>query len=309
MSATNTSRYTDYRQFLSSHFEGKVQKISINAGFSCPNRDGTKGTGGCTYCNNLTFSPEYTHSSPSVGQQIEAGISFFSRKYPTMRYLAYFQSYTNTYGDVGHLISLYREALAYPEVVGVIISTRPDMVSDELLAALRPLSRSHFIMFELGAESTLDRTLDFINRRHSYADFTDTVERIAASGIYVGAHLILGLPHESTQEIIHHATSLSHLPLSTIKLHQLQIIRQTRMHKQWLEHPEWFPSYTVDEYIDLCIGFLEHLSPAIAIERFVAQSPPEWVVSPHWGLKNHEFTDKMLRRLEELDTYQGKKWS
>lgn len=303
--------YYDYSQFLSERFDGKVQKISINAGFTCPNRDGTKGSGGCTYCNNHTFTPTYIaeHANRSVEQQITDGIAFFSHKYPSMRYLAYFQSYTNTYASINHLLQLYHEALKVKGVVGILISTRPDMVSEELLDQLEPLTSNHFIMFEIGIESTSDETLRFINRRHTFADAIDTVNRIARRRIEVCAHLILGLPHEERQTILDHATNLSKLPISTLKLHQLQIIRNTVMHDQWQEHPEWFSlASDPDTYIDLCIDFTERLRPNISIERFVSQSPRDLLIAPEWGMKNHEFTTRLLKRMEEKGCQQGKLW-
>lgn len=298
--------YKEFGELLSRHFPYKVQKISINAGFSCPNRDGYKGTGGCTYCNNQSFSPAYGGKLKSVSQQLTDGIGFFSHKYPNMKYLAYFQSYTNTYDHPNKLIKLYEEALSYPDVVGLIIGTRPDCMSDELLDYFADLNKRTFLIIEYGVESTMDSTLSFINRGHTYKESIESIEKTAKKGIYTGAHLILGLPHESKEQIIKHARAISKLPLTTIKLHQLQLIRGTVMAKQYNEHPEWFNLFEVDEYIDLCIDFAELLNPDIVIERFVSQSPKELLVAPDWGLKNFEFTAKILKRFEEKNTYQGR---
>ena len=247
-----------FGDFLRKIFPCKVQKISINAGFTCPNRDGSKGWGGCTYCNNQTFSPEYCHTEKSVTEQLEEGIRFFSRKYPEMKYLAYFQAYTNTYDELSSLKAKYEEALSYPGVVGLIVGTRPDCMPDALLDYFTELSREKFVMIEYGLESTLDKTLLRINRGHTYEESENAIRRTAERGIYTGAHLILGLPGESREEILHHADRLSELPVTTLKLHQLQLIRNTRMAKEYAEHPEEFHLYTADEYIDLVIDFIEN---------------------------------------------------
>ena len=217
----NSKPYRDFGDFLRGVFPYKVQKISINAGFTCPNRDGTKGFGGCTYCNNQTFSPEYCHTEKSVTEQLEEGVRFFSRKYPDMKYLAYFQAYTNTYAELSSLIAKYEEALSYPGVVGLIVGTRPDCMPDALLDYFSVLSQKKFVMIEYGMESTLDRTLTRINRGHTHTESEKTIRRTAAKHIYTGAHLILGLPGESREEILHHADVLSTLPITTLKLHQL----------------------------------------------------------------------------------------
>lgn len=302
----NTKRYNDFGDFLRERLPFKAQKISINAGFTCPNRDGSKGWGGCTYCNNQTFSPEYCRTEKSVSEQLEEGIRFFSRKYPDMRYLAYFQAYTNTYDKLDSLLQKYEEALAYPGVEGLIIGTRPDCMPDALLEYFAGVSRHKFVMIEYGLESTLDKTLFRINRGHTQAESESAILRTAAKGIYTGAHLIIGLPGESREEILRHATVLSALPITTLKLHQLQLIRHTHMAKEYAEAPETFHLYSADEYIELVIDFIERLNPSIVVERFVSQSPKELLIAPDWGLKNFEFTAKVNKRLEERDTWQGK---
>jgi radical SAM protein (TIGR01212 family) len=304
-----TNRYLNYNQVIKSEFSERVQKISINAGFTCPNRDGSKGKGGCTYCNNLTFSPEYCRPTRTVSQQVKTGMAFFSHKYQGQQYLAYFQSYTNTYDTIDKLKRIYEEALAYPNVVGLVVGTRPDCVNDELLEYFAELSKRYYVMIEYGVESTSDETLEFINRGHDYSCAVEAIEATARKGIKTGAHIILGLPRESKETIMSHATKLSKLPIDTLKIHQLQIVRGTEMAAQLTEHPEWFQFYSIDEYIDLAIDFLELLNPKIAIERFVSQSPKEYLIEPHWGLKNFEFLDKIEKRLEERDTWQGKKFN
>lgn len=303
---TERKRYREFGDFLRERFPFKAQKIAINAGFTCPNRDGSKGRGGCTYCNNQTFNPGYCQTDKSVADQLAEGVRFFSRKYPEMRYLAYFQAYTSTYGEQERLERLYEEALGYPGVVGLVIGTRPDCVPDRLLDYLARLSEQVLVLVEYGVESTLDRTLRRINRGHNFAEAEEAIRRTAARGIAVGAHLILGLPGESRDEILGHADRLSDLPLTTLKLHQLQLIRHTRMALEFERQPEDFHLFTVDEYIDLAIDFIERLDPAIALERFVSQSPKELLIAPDWGLKNYEFTARVNRRLAERDSWQGK---
>ena len=298
--------YNDLSTFLSLHFPFKVQKISINAGFTCPNRDGSIGYGGCTYCNNQTFNPAYCHTDKSVGQQLEEGKRFFSGKYPDMKYLAYFQAYTNTYAELEGLKRKYEEALSVDGVVGLVIGTRPDCMPDPLLRYLEELNKHTFLLIEYGIETTRDVTLKRINRGHTYADTVETVNRTAACGILTGGHVILGLPGETHDEIIAQAAELSRLPLTTLKMHQLQLIRGTKMAREFECRPEDFHLFSVDEYIDLVIDYVEHLRPDLILERFVSQSPKELLIAPDWGLKNYEFTARVQKRMKERGAYQGK---
>lgn len=299
-------RYKDYASELKTIFDGRVQKVSINAGFSCPNRDGKIGVGGCTYCNNQSFTPDYCRSHKSITQQIDEGVLFFDHKYKTQKYIAYFQSFTNTYGKIDDLISIYEEAFDHKKISGVVIGTRPDCVSDELLDYLAEKSRYNYVMLEYGVESTCDDTLKLINRGHSFQTAADTIKSTSGRGLFVGAHLILGLPFEKKEQLIAHAIKLSQLPINCLKLHQLQIIKGTKMAKQFAENPEWFHLFSAEEYIDLVVDFLEHLNPKIAVERFVSQSPKELIVAPDWGLKNYEFVVKIEKRLAQRNTWQGR---
>ena len=299
-------RYNDFSSFLSRIFPMKVQKLSVNAGFTCPNRDGTTGRGGCTYCNNQTFNPAYCDTGKTVSQQLEDGKQFFSRKYPKMRYLAYFQAYTNTYSKLENLKRIYEEALSVENVVGLVIGTRPDCMPDNLLDYLANLNRQTFILVEYGIESTNDETLRRINRGHDFACTKDAVRRTTERGILTGGHVILGLPGEERQELISQAAQISSLPLTTLKMHQLQLIRGTRMAHEYAQHPEFFRIFAVDEYIDLAIDYIEHLRPDLVLERFVSQSPKDLLIAPDWGLKNHEFTAKVKKRMEQRDAWQGK---
>lgn len=302
-------RYNDFSAWLSTLFPYKVQKISLNAGFTCPNRDGTVGYGGCTYCNNQTFNPAYCRTEKSVTEQLEEGKQFFARKYPDMKYLAYFQAYTNTYGELQELKCKYEEALQVPDVVGIVIGTRPDCMPDELLDYLEELNRRTFLIVEYGVESTDNATLKRINRGHTFEAAEEAIRRTAEKGIRVGVHVILGLPGETNEQLIQQAGVLSSLPITTLKLHQLQLIKGTRMAAEFEKQPEDFHLYTADEYIDLVIDYVEHLNPRIVLERFVSQSPKELLIAPDWGLKNHEFTDKVRKRMRERDSWQGKLYS
>ena len=301
--------YYDFASFLSQYFEGKVQKISIHAGFTCPNRDGSKGTGGCTYCNNQTFNPDYCNPHLGIRRQLEDGIGFFSRKYPTMRYLAYFQAYTNTYGELEQLKTMYEEALSVEGVVGLVIGTRPDCMPDTLLDYIEELSHRTFVMVEYGIESANDTTLMRINRGHDFATAIDAIRRTHERGILVGGHLILGLPGEDHAELMRQAKTIATLPLDMVKLHQLQLIRGTRMAREYDDCPNDFHLYTVDEYIELVIDYIEHLPETMVIERFISQSPRSLLIAPDWGMKNYQFVDRLRRRMQERATYQGRLYS
>ena len=285
--------YNEYGPWMAQRMGCKVQKISINAGFTCPNRDGTVGTGGCTYCNNQTFNPAYCETQKGVTQQLEEGKLFFRRKYPTMKYLAYFQAYTNTYGSLDLLRAKYEEALRVPDVVGLVIGTRPDCMPDPLLDYLEELNRQHTVIVEYGVESIYDRTLQRINRGHTQAQSVDAIRRTAARGIPVGIHVILGLPGESNEMILNEAKVLLGLPITTLKLHQIQLIRGTRMAEEYAECPTDFHLFSVDEYIDLVIEFICLLRPDIVLERFVSQSPASLLATPG-------------KRMVERNMWQGK---
>lgn len=305
----DTFYYNEFGTYLRGIFGCKVQKITIDAGFTCPNRDGKVGRGGCTYCNNQTFNPAYCHRHLPVREQMTEGISFFAHKYPTMRYLAYFQAYTNTYDSLDKLKERYEEALEVDGCVGIVIGTRPDCMPEELLDYLQELSQRTFVLVEYGIESTDDATLLRINRGHDYACAADAVKRTAARGIPVGAHIILGLPGEDRDALMHQASILSQLPITTLKLHQLQLIRGTRMAKEYEESPDDFSLFALDDYIETVIDYIERLRPDIVLERFASQSPKDLLIAPDWGVKNHELVDKVKRRMRERSTYQGRLFS
>jgi len=285
-----------------------VQKLSIDAGFTCPNRDGTLGIGGCSFCNNEAFSPSYCDPHLSITRQIEKGISFHSKRYrKAVAYMAYFQSYSNTYGVLDELKRKYEEALGYPGVAGLIIGTRPDCVNDDILDYLSYLSDNYYVAVEYGVESCYDRTLERINRGHDFACSVSALEKTAARGINTGAHFIFGLPGESREDMMNEAGIISGLPLQTVKFHQLQIIAGTRMEVEYRLHPEEFDLFTWEEYREFFIGFLEKLNPHIIVERFTGESRPWLIRNERWGrLRSEEMTRLFEQRLEELDTWQGR---
>lgn len=289
--------YRDFADFLAEHFTGKVQKIAVNAGFTCPNRDGSKGRGGCSYCNNQSFNPGYCTPTECVGSQLEEGKAFFARKYPDMKYLAYFQAYTNTHSsDIDRLMGLYEEALAVDDVVGLIIGTRPDCMPQELLDRLASLPA--WVMVEYGAESSHDRTLEFVNRCHTWADTADAVRRTHEAGLTCGLHLIMGLPGEDEEMMLSTIDRVNGLPVDTVKIHQLQLIRGTRLARDVEEGLYDIPRFTAEEYAELCVKIIHRLRRDIAIERFVSQSPPELLIYPRWNLKNYQFTNLINNRLK-----------
>ena len=303
----DNKRYHTYNYYLKNKYHQKIAKVALNADFTCPNRDGTKGQGGCTYCNNQTFNPEYCRTEKTIKVQLEEGKRFFAHKYPEMKYLAYFQAYTNTYAGLESLKRKYEEALSVDDVVGLVIGTRPDCMPDELLQYLENLNRQTFLLVEYGIETTCDETLKRINRGHTYADTVETVQRTAARGILTGGHVILGLPGESHDDMVSQAGVLSELPLTTLKMHQLQLIRGTRMAYEYEQNPAGFHLFNdVNEYIELVIDYIEHLRPDIVPERFVSQSPRELLIAPDWGLKNYEFTARVQKRMKERGAYQGR---
>jgi|UniRef100_UPI0040271F24 radical SAM protein, TIGR01212 family len=300
----NPQLYNDYGSWIRSQFNFRIQKISIDGGFSCPNRDGTVSAGGCTFCDNRTFNPSYCNPAKSIREQIQTGKDFFARKYPTMRYLAYFQAYSNTYAPLDTLRRRYEEALSQDGVVGIVIGTRPDCVTEETLDYLEELSRSTFVIVEYGIESVDNATLKRINRGHTFECSRDAIIATHERGILTGGHIILGLPGETAEDNIRQAAETSALPLDILKLHQLQIIRGTQLAEDYLSKP--FKLYTADEYIDVCIRYIERLRKDLVLERFVSQSPADMLIAPKWGIKNHEFTDRLVNELKRRRTWQGR---
>ena len=296
--------YNDYGNWIRNKFGYRVQKISIDAGFSCPNRDGNIGKGGCIYCNNASFSPSYCSDTANrqsqeemlnletdnIRRQLRRGKQFFDRKYPYMKYIAYFQSFTNTYGPIARLKALYEAALNEKDVVGISIATRPDCVSDETLDYLETLSKKTFLTMEYGVESLNDKTLQIINRGHDSSCSINIIRNTHARGITTCAHLILGLPDEDEDEILRQVDIVNSLPIDILKLHQLQITRGTLLEKD-VNLQKRCTLFSPEEYIQLIGKYIKKLRPEIVLERFTSQSPSDLLIAPRWGLKNYEFTN------------------
>lgn len=288
-----------YSEYLSDIFPGiKVQKISVDAGFTCPNRDGTISYGGCIYCRNDSFSPSYCNSSESVTTQLENGKKFFSRKYPEMKFLAYFQSYTGTYNkEIEQLEKLYSEALKVKDIIGLVVATRPDCIPKEIINLLSNLNKEKPVFIELGVETSHDKTLRLINRNHTWNDVLNATERIGSNNLHCGIHLIAGLPGENREMILETIDKVVKLPIETIKLHQLQVLKETELLKRIQNGEMTVEDYTLEEYLQLCAEIIKRVPENIVIERFLSQSPPDMVISPSWGLKNYQFMSKLAKLL------------
>ncbi|MDE5920927.1 MAG: TIGR01212 family radical SAM protein [Paramuribaculum sp.] len=294
----NRLPYRDFSDFLAGHFPGKMQKLTIDGGLTCPNRDGTLGRDGCIYCSNRSFTPSYCRSTMSVAEQIATGKRFFARKYPSMRYLAYFQSFTGTYADSSRLIALYTEALAAEGIDGLIIGTRPDCLNPSLLEWLSQLAQERFVMIEFGAETSHDATLQRINRCHTWQAVVEAVETTHRAGIATGLHIINGLPGENEEMIMQTVEAINRLPVDVVKFHQLQVVRGTPLARMWQEGTADLVCWTAQQYAELCADIVLRLRPDIAIDRFVSQSPDELLITPRWGLKNYEFTSLVIKALK-----------
>lgn len=287
------AHYTDYSEYLTRFFGNtKVQKISVNTGAGCPNRDGTIGTGGCIYCDNRSFTPSYCFKGDGVAEQIEAGKRFFAGKYPRMKFLAYFQSYTGTHRQTAtRLERIYREAIECRDIAGLVIGTRPDCMPDDVADMLSDINATLPVFVELGVETLRDDTLSLLNRGHDSRISRDTIVRLADRGLHVGAHLILGLPGEEEKDFINTISDICRLPIESLKLHHLQILKGTRLEELRNRGMIYVHTFTVEEYVALCARILSIIPRRIAVERFLASAPPDMVVSPRWGLKNYQFAN------------------
>lgn len=301
-------RYSSFVGYFKRKYGERLQKIVLDAGFTCPNRDGKVGRGGCTYCDNAAFHPSYSTAGKSLYQQMEEGIEFHKVRYRTTEhYLAYFQSFSNTYAPLERLKQLYTEALSHPSVVGIVVGTRPDCVDEEKLDYLAELAKDHVVIVEYGIESCYDKTLARINRGHDFETARKAVMMTAERGIDVGAHFILGLPGETREMMLESCRLINELPLRSAKFHQLQIVKGTRMEKEYEECPHDFERFTLDEYLDFFADMLERLRPNLYIERFAGEVPPRFVNETPWGLiRNAELLRLLDKRLEERDTWQGR---
>jgi hypothetical protein len=301
-------RYNAYSDYFRIHFGERVQKVTIDAGFTCPNRDGTSETGGCTYCNNNAFNPSYCSPGKPISKQIEEGIEFHRKRYKRAnKYLAYFQAYSNTYSALDKLKKTYEPALNHPQIKGIVIGTRPDCVDDEKLNYFKEINKSKYVVIEYGIESCYNRTLQMIKRGHTFEQSKEAVTKTAGYGIRTGAHFIFGLPGETIDEMMQEAQIIAQLPLHSIKFHQLQIIKDTRMALQFKEEPEKFSFFSLAEYIDFITEFIQYLPPQLIIERFTGEVPPRFLAAPGWGkIRNDQIIHLISKKLEEKNTYQGK---
>ena len=306
----HNKRYNAYPEYFRKHFGERVQKISVDAGFTCPNRDGTLAYGGCTYCDNDAFNPSYCTPGKSITQQINEGIEFHAKRYRrAKKFLVYFQAYSNTYAPLEQLKKIYAEALSFPNVTGLVIGTRPDCIDDEKLAYFKELSEQYYVIIEYGIESCYNSTLERINRQHTFEQSISALQKTASAGIRTGAHIIFGLPGETRDQMLKEAEILSSLPISTIKFHQLQIVRHTAMEKDYKSNPSNFELFELSDYIDFVVKFIERLNPEIIIERFTGEMPPRFIVAPDWGLIRNDQINRLIdKKLEEKDTWQGKKF-
>ena len=285
----------------------RLQRLTLDGGFTCPNRDGTLGTGGCSFCDNAAFHPDYTKGK-SIPEQIDAGIAFHqSRGRKADGYLAYFQAFSNTYAPLSVLKERFGQALSHPGVKGLVVGTRPDCVDAEKLDYLSSLEESGTIVeVEYGIESVFDRTLEMVHRGHDFACTEEAIRETARRGLPVGGHVILGLPGETRKMLLEEADILSGLPLASVKFHQLQILKGTPIAKEFSGNPEEFLRLGPDGYVDLLADILERLRPDIAVARIASSVPPAFTDTP-WGLLKHdELLLRLERRMEERDTWQGR---
>jgi radical SAM protein (TIGR01212 family) len=305
----HSKRYNSYPEYFRRHFGERIQKISVDAGFTCPNRDGTLAYGGCTYCNNDAFNPSYCKPQKSISIQIMEGIEFHAKRYRrAKKFLVYFQAYSNTYDHIDNLKRIFSEALSHPDVVGLVIGTRPDCIDDEKLDYLKKLTQDYYITIEYGIESCYNRTLERINRQHTFEQSVWAIQETFRKGIKTGAHIIFGLPGETLHDMLEEASILSELPIHNIKFHQLQIARNTPMAKDYEENPSSFSLFSLEDYTDFIIEFIENLNPDFIIERFSGEMPPKYIIGPDWGLIRNDGINLLIeRKLAYLDSWQGKK--
>ena len=301
-------QWNDYSSYIRRTFGQRVQKISVNAGFTCPNRDGKISTEGCIYCTNKSFSPFYCNSDDSISEQLRKGIDFFSPKYNAQKYLAYFQTYTNTYGNINALRKKYDEALSVDGVIGLVISTRPDCVDDEIMRLLADYAKENYVEIEFGLESTKNSTLELINRGHTYEQAVDAIMLAQKYGIMSGVHLILGLPYEIEDDFYLHAEKISQLPISTLKLHQMQVLKGTRLESLYNENKSAFADLSLENYVRMVANFMDVLNPEIIVERLTSESPREMVLYPDWnGRKNFEVSHIVNAFMKKNGMFQGRK--
>lgn len=300
-------RINSYGHYLRQRFGCRVSKVNVDAGFTCPNRDGSKGTGGCIYCNNVSFSPRDTLAEISLEEQLAAGMAYHRTRLKSEKFIVYFQKYTNTYAAVEHLANLYQRALSVPDVLGISVGTRPDCLTDEALELLTRIAKQHYVCLELGLQSADDAILEQINRGHSLDDFLTAVQRASNRGFDICAHLIHGFPGEQPDEFIKSADLLNGLPgISSVKLHQLHAVEGTELAAMYRRGE--FTPLTLEQYVATAADFLERLAPRISVQRLYGSSPIEIRVAPQWGLKNNQMWYAVLNELKRRDSRQGQRY-
>lgn len=303
----NQRRYYSWTDAMRRRYGTRLQKLSVNAGFSCPNRDGTVGVGGCTFCDNDAFSPSYCRPDKSVTEQIDRGLRFIKKRYPRASlFVAYFQSFSNTWAPLGRLEEVYQEALAHPAVSGLVIGTRPDCVDADKLDYLAELSRTHIIKLEFGIESCNDHSLKRINRGHRFADSVKAIQMSAKRNLTTGAHMIFGLPGESRVQMLEQVHEINKLPIHTIKFHQLQIVKGTPMAREYAANPDDFALFDPEAYVAFVCEFIARLRPDIAIERLSGEVPPQYNAGKKWnGIRADRMIAMVEQALEEKQLHQG----
>lgn len=297
-------RYNSFGSYVKKRFGSKVFKVNIDAGFTCPNRDGTLGNGGCIYCNNDSFRPPSCKPALSVREQVRNGINYLRKRYSAERFIAYFQPYSNTYAPVKELERLYSDALTELSLIGISIGTRPDCIDDEKLNLLKGFSSNKFILLEYGLQSIYEKTLRFINRGHDYQTFLNAVEMTKKRGLHTGAHIIVGFPTETKEEMLYMADVVSEIGIEFLKIHQLQVIKNTPLADIYQKEP--FHVFEYEEYLNFTVDFISRLSPEIVIQRLFSTSPDELLIAPRWEKSRHEILRDIERRFIENDTWQGK---
>jgi radical SAM protein (TIGR01212 family) len=300
-------RYNSFGRFIRKRFGTSVYKVNVDAGFTCPNRDGTLGVSGCIYCNNDSFRPSSCKPVLSVKEQVRNGIGYLSKRYRTEKFIVYFQPYTNTYRTVQELEVLYQEALDEQAVVGLAIGTRPDCIDAEKIDLLESLAQRHFILVEYGVQSIYDKSLKFIKRGHDYQTFLNALNETKGRGIEIGMHIIAGFPTEIREEMLSMADEISTLPVRFLKIHQLQIVKDTPLANLFSEKP--FPVFDYGEYLDFAVDFIERLPTDIVLQRLFATAPDAILIAPKWERSKHEILRDIEQRFLQRDTYQGKKCS
>jgi uncharacterized protein len=298
-------RYNDYNSYLRNIYGCRVQKISLDAGLTCPNRDGTLSAAGCIYCNARGSGTGAHAGGLSITDQLLKGKAALSRRYKAKKFIAYFQSFSNTYAPVSKLKRLYDEALAVDDVVGLSVGTRPDCVAEPVLDLLTAHAADHLVWIEYGLQSAHDATLAFINRGHDVACFRKAVDATHAHGLKVCAHVILGLPQETRAQMLATARFLSELPVAGVKLHLLYVVRDTPLER--LYRAGTYRCLSQAAYVELVCEFLERLPEQVVIQRLTGDPHPAELVAPLWSLRKRETLDMIKTALKERNTWQGKR--